>query len=82
MDKEKSDSSFSLKDTIEDESLYSNPEKLLMSRELEKIVKESLSLLTSKEEKILRLRFGITEDINNVAKFPITKEMKKYLNEK
>lgn len=82
MDKEKSDSSFSLKDTFEDESLYSNPEKLLVSKELEKIVKESLSSLTPKEEKILRLRFGITECPDNIEQFPVTEQMKGYLNEK
>lgn len=82
MDKEKSDSSFSLKDTFEDESLYSNPEKLLVSKELEKIVKESLSSLTPKEEKILRLRFGITECPDNIEQFPVSERMKGYLNEK
>ena len=50
-------------------------------KELKRIIRESLSLLTPKEEKIIRLRFGITEDDFNNENFAITKEMEKYLNE-
>ena len=67
---------------IEDESIYSNPEKAYEAKELNKIIAESLSLLTAKEEKIIRLRFGIVDDLENNADFDVTKEMKDYLNEK
>jgi hypothetical protein len=39
------------------------------------IVKNSLKLLSPKEEKIIRLRFGIAEDENDTENFPMTKEM-------
>ena len=64
---------------VEDESIYVNPEKRLEQKELNNIIRQSLSLLTAKEEKIIRLRFGITESSENVEKFPITKEMMEYL---
>jgi RNA polymerase primary sigma factor len=81
LDKESNDSTFSLKDTFKDESIYSDPEGNLIAKELEELIRESLSLLTPKEEKIIRLRFGITEDSYDNQKFPITKEMESYLNE-
>jgi len=37
------------------------------------VVKESLSMLSDREEKIIRLRFGISEDPTDDATFPITK---------
>jgi DNA-directed RNA polymerase sigma subunit (sigma70/sigma32) len=43
------------------------------------IIRKNLLLLTPKEEKIIRLRFGIEEDINDVENFPVTEEMKRYL---
>ena len=64
---------------IEDSSLYSNPEQLLETKELNFIIRESLKLLTSKEEKIIRLRFGITEEQNDFNNFPVTEEMMEYL---
>ena len=67
---------------IEDASLYANPEKNLENKELDLIIRKSLSLLSSKEEKIIRLRFGITEDTSDFKNFPVTQEMKRYLNEK
>ena len=76
---DENESSRSLFTKIEDSSLYSNPEKLLESKELNKIIRESLQLLTPKEEKIIRLRFGITEKSNNLKDFPVTKEMMEYL---
>lgn len=81
LDKENNDTNFSLKDTFKDESIYSNPEQNLMNKEVDKLIKESLSLLTAKEEKIIRLRFGITESDLNTARFPVTEEMMEYLNE-
>jgi len=82
LDKENKDSNFSLKDTFKDESIYSNPEENLIAKEMQDLIRQSLSLLTPKEEKIIRLRFGIGESITNTKNFPVTDEMKEYLNEK
>ena len=75
-----SEKSVRLKDTLEDKSSYVDPEKQMLSKELNELIKKSLSLLTPKEEKILRLRFGIGEDENDNKNFPITDEMN-YLND-
>jgi RNA polymerase sigma factor (sigma-70 family) len=64
-----------------DESDYVNPEKALQNKELFKIIKDSLKLLSSKEEKIIRLRFGISECDSNTTEFPVTKEMIESFNE-
>ena len=80
LDKENKDSNSSLKDSFRDESPYIDPEKNLMSKELTVLIRESLALLSPKEEKILRLRFGITESENDTTNFPVTKEMENYLN--
>ena len=64
---------------VEDSSLYSNPEKLVESKELNLIIRESLQLLTPKEEKIIRLRFGITERADDSNSFPVTDQMMEYL---
>ena len=64
---------------IEDSSVYSNPEKLMESKELNSIIRESLQLLTPKEEKIIRLRFGITESPDDTNNFPVTEQMMEYL---
>jgi RNA polymerase primary sigma factor len=64
---------------IEDSSDYSSPEKLLEAKELNKIIRESLQLLTAKEEKIIRLRFGITENPSDSDSFPVTQQMMEYL---
>ena len=69
----------SLLNKIEDTSIYCNPEKSLENKELDRIVEESLSLLSPKEEKIIRLRFGINNNDNNFENFPVTDEMRKYL---
>jgi len=60
---------------IPDESIFRQPEELLQHKELMSIVKNSLKLLSPKEEKIIRLRFGIAEDENDTENFPMTKEM-------
>lgn len=70
----------SLINKLEDESIYTNPEKRLENKELNRIIRESLQLLTAKEEKIIRLRFGIGEDNSNIEKFPVTKEIMECLN--
>lgn len=73
--KDGTSTSNSLKDVIEDKSDYVDPEKQMLSKELNALIKQSLSLLTPKEEKILRLRFGIGEDENDSENFPITEDM-------
>lgn len=82
IDKENADTGYSIKNSYKDDSDYSNPEKSLENKELNSLIRESLSLLTPKEEKIIRLRFGITEDKFDTENFPVTKEMDEYLNEK
>lgn len=64
-----------LKDKIVDDSIFANPEKSLENKELINIIKESLKLLSPKEEKIIRLRFGIEEDENDTINFKMTEEM-------
>jgi RNA polymerase sigma factor (sigma-70 family) len=71
----------SLINKIEDNSFFINPEKNLENKELISIVKDSLKLLTSKEEKIIRLRFGIEESETDTKNFPMTEEMWSSINE-
>lgn len=79
LDKENDDSNSTLKDSFADDRIHSNPEQSYLSKELDGIIRNSLSLLTVKEEKILRLRFGITESLDNTKDFPVTEEMSNYL---
>lgn len=74
--------SVSLKDKIEDTSIHINPEQSYMNDEMYTIIRESLKCLTAKEEKIIRLRFGIGESNDNIQEFPVTDAMKEYLIEK
>lgn len=66
---------------IEDDSVYTDPAKCLEMKELNQIIRQSLSLLTPKEEKIIRLRFGIDEINTDTSNFKINNEMMEYLNE-
>lgn len=72
----------SLRETLQDSSIYNDPLFILEKNETYDLVRKSLSLLSEREEKIIRLRFGIGENKNNIKSFPITPEMEKYLNEK
>lgn len=76
------DDVLSLKDKIEDTSIYASPEQNCINDEMYDIIRNSLKSLTAKEEKIIRLRFGIGESNDNIKDFPVTNEMKDYLNEK
>jgi RNA polymerase primary sigma factor len=67
---------------IEDDSVYTDPAKCLEMKELNQIIRQSLSLLTPKEEKIIRLRFGIDEINTDKSNFKIDNKMMEYLNEK
>tara|TARA_Y200000002_G_scaffold382869_1_gene401777 strand:+ start:2111 stop:2863 length:753 start_codon:yes stop_codon:yes gene_type:complete len=81
IDASRDDEGNTLASKIADESDFINPEALLEKKELKRIIRESLNLLTAKEEKIIRLRFGITEDEYNNNNFLLTNKMKEYLNE-
>ena len=78
-DNEDNEKITSIKNKLPDESSFANPAEALEKKELMQIIKRNLLLLTSKEEKIIRLRFGIEEDIKDVENFPVTEEMKRYL---
>ena len=82
-DNEDNEKATAIKNKIPDTSYFSNPEENLEKKELMSIIKKNLRLLTAKEEKIIRLRFGIEENENNTKDFPITDDMKAYFkNEK
>jgi RNA polymerase primary sigma factor len=78
-DNEDNEKITSIKNKLPDESSFANPAEVLEKKELMSIIRKNLLLLTPKEEKIIRLRFGIEEDINDVENFPVTEEMKRYL---
>lgn len=79
-DNDESESASNLKNKIPDTSYYSNPAEVLEKNELMQIIKKNLLLLTAKEEKIIRLRFGIEESPHDTKNFPVTDEMKEYLD--
>ena len=81
IDASRDDEGNTLASKIADESDFINTEARLEKKELKRIIRESLSLLTPKEEKIIRLRFGITEDEYNNDNFALTNKMIGYLNE-
>jgi RNA polymerase primary sigma factor len=61
-------------DTLEDQETNCNPFDNYVNSELANIIRQVMKNLTPKEEKILRLRFGISEHDNNINDFPITQE--------
>ena len=78
-DNEDNEKATSIKNKIPDSSAFSNPAEALERKELMYIIKKNLKLLSAKEEKIIRLRFGIEEEEDNIHEFPVTTEMKAYL---
>jgi len=68
-----------IKDKVADESYDANPHDILEKNELFSLIKKNLKLLSPKEEKIIRLRFGIEESSDDIENFPLTEEMKEYL---
>ncbi len=62
----------SVVETIEDEQ--QDAEQLMINQELRQILVDSLKLLTPREEKILRLRFGLFTADDDIDNFPITIE--------
>jgi RNA polymerase primary sigma factor len=71
------DDSGTLQDVIPDEETP-GPDEILDREKMSLAVRRGLKNLTSREEKIIRLRFGITEEDTNYQQFPITTE--KYSN--
>ena len=59
-----------------------NPEELSESKELFNIINDVLKSLSPREEAIIRLRFGISEDPTNHNKWPITLEEINKIKEK
>ena len=78
-DNSDNEAAISIKDKIADESYFSNPHEALEKAELFSLIKKNLRLLSPKEEKIIRLRFGIEESESDIENFPVTEEMKEYL---
>ena len=78
-DNEDNEKASAIKNRIPDSSAFSNPADTLERKELMSIIKKNLKLLSTKEEKIIRLRFGIEESDDNLEEFPVTNEMKAYL---
>ena len=51
-----------------------DPNEVMDHEKVIMIVRQALSTLTPREEKVLRLRFGLTEEKDDDAKFPISQE--------
>jgi RNA polymerase primary sigma factor len=69
------DSEFLLQDVIEDERLEMNPFENIAKKQLIQIARNVLNSLSAKESAILRLRFGLVDDvINDNETYPITDE--------
>jgi DNA-directed RNA polymerase sigma subunit (sigma70/sigma32) len=60
----------SVVETIEDEE--TGAEQTLINQEMRKILLDSMKLLSPREEKILRLRFGLYTAEDDVENFPMT----------
>ena len=67
------DDSGTLQDVIPDEDA-AGPDEILDREKMSCAVRRGLKNLTAREEKIIRLRFGITEDDANYEEFPISSE--------
>ena len=48
------------------------PSEKLDEEKISEVVRQALGSLSEREEKILRLRFGISEDPTDHTKFPVT----------
>jgi len=62
----------SLADVIPDNNA-SHPGDRLDKEKIVEVIQKSLHTLSEREEKIIRLRFGISDDVDNHSDFPITK---------
>lgn len=63
-----------IEDRVEDERPGSNPFDNVSQKQLLEIAEKVVMDLSPKEAAILRLRFGLNEDVTNSAEFPITQE--------
>ena len=70
-----SDIGRTLAEIVPDEN-YKMPDDILDEQKIIRLVRKSLSTLSSREERIMRMRFGISEDTNNHIEFPITQAEK------
>ena len=75
-----------LYDFIENEESVS-PDSLILDKELKQSIKHSLSLLSAKEEEVLRMRFGIDRDdtvtLDDIGKkFKLTRERIRQIEKK
>jgi len=61
-------------DKIEDEGHEANPFNCFAQKQLLEIVRKVVSELTPKEAAILRLRFGLVDDVANEDLYPITED--------
>ena len=59
-------------ETIEDESFTSSPYNNVAEKQSIEKTREVMKVLPSKEQAILRLRFGLVEEPSNHAEYPIT----------
>ena len=74
-----SDSSRTLKDIIPDER--ESIDETLDRQKVVEVIRQALGTLSSREERIMRLRFGITEPEDADDKFPITTKEYKSLKQ-
>jgi RNA polymerase primary sigma factor len=75
-----------LYDFIENEESVS-PDSLIVDKELNQSIRHSLSLLSAKEEEVLRMRFGIDRDdtvtLDDIGKkFKLTRERIRQIEKK
>tara|TARA_Y100000310_G_C20620294_1_gene782920 strand:- start:444 stop:1211 length:768 start_codon:yes stop_codon:yes gene_type:complete len=69
-----------LYEVIPDENF--NLDNMIEKKDLAGIIRSAIKNLTPREEKVLRLRFGITESATNMEEFPISESELKLLEER
>jgi len=69
----------SLGDSIADINA-ADPGEIIDRERIMKVVRDALASLTPREEKVIRLRFGLTEEPDDDTNFPITQEEIEVLN--
>ena len=73
IDSSQDGSSRTLKETIADTDAET-AEEIIDREKIVAVIRKALTSLTPREEKVMRLRFGITEEPTNHNRFPITEE--------
>jgi RNA polymerase primary sigma factor len=69
----------SLGDSLPDTNA-SDPSEMMDREKIMKVVRDALATLTPREEKVIRLRFGLVEDPTDDENFPITQDELEVLN--